>query len=446
MEISSVGSANLAGQTLMGRTTQSSELYASSKSPEVEKSNHHERDGQPKTRGHDGHHGDSGRQGLSALRQEIRLLLSSSFQMSFSKSASAYSEIAGEQSPGAVAAETLGVAKEIAARAPLQAAETLVDMRSKIDVAAKDVRDSIGAEPREDLDGAIDLVSKGLDDLEKDAARNVVSSASVLSAESQTKQRSTIRIRTQEGDVIKLSLRNVERMSVEDTSVSDGESTRTSTEIQISSRSRMALSVKGDLNEAEMTAIKSVFAQAEAIANEFFGGDLAAAFDMAAGLEYDTEQLAKINMQFRERQMSSVAYAVSDTRPVVVAQDADPVIAGSAKPIVESVAPVPVAVATPASESESASTETAPVTSSEVAPAVAAASNDAMDNFFDLLGSFLNSLNEGFESDSGQSSFRFFHSQSFNLQILKTVFEVSAPEESGDAAKAAATIVDTLSE
>ena len=56
------------------------------------------------------------------------------------------------------------------------------------------------------------------------------------------------------------------------------------------------------------------------------------------------------------------------------------------------------------------------------------------------------SLNEGFESDSGRGSFRFFHSQSFNLQILKTVFQVSAPENSGEAAETAAKIVDTLSE
>lgn len=444
MEINSVGSANLAGQTLMGRTTQSSELYASSKSPEVEKSNHHERHGQSKSRGHHGRHGDSGRHGLGALRQEIRLQLSSSFQMRFSKSTSAYNEIAGGQSPGGVAAETLGAAKEISARSPLQAAETLVDIRNKIDVAANDVRDSIGAEPREDFDGAIDLVSKGLDDLEEDAARNVVSSASVLSAETQTKQRSTIRIRTQEGDVIRLSLRNVERMSVEDTSITNGESTLSSTEIQVSSRSRMVLRVEGDLNEAEMTAIKSVFAQAEAIADEFFGGDLAAAFDMAAGLEYDTEQLAKVNMRFRERQVTNVAYAVSGTPPPGVEADSNPVI-GPVEPVVES-APVAVAAATSGPESESAATEVAPDASSDVTPDVASPSNDAIDNFFDLLGSFLSSLNEGFESDSGGSSLRFFHSQSFNLQILKTVFQVNAPEDSGNAAETAAKIVDTLSE
>lgn len=435
MEINSVGTASLAGQTLLGRTAGKSELYAASKSPEAERSNHHKHHGHHESHGH---HGRKGHHGLSALRQEIRLLMSTSFQLNFSKSTAAYSELAGEQSPGDVAAETLGAAKEIAARSPLQAADTVVDMRGKIDVAAKDVRDSVGAESRADLEGAIDLVNKGLDDLEEDAARNVVSSASVLSAETQTKQRSTIRIRTQEGDIIKLSLRNVERVLVEDASVSDGESTLTSTEIQVSSRSRMALSVKGDLNEAEMTAIKSVFEQAEAIADEFFGGDLAAAFDMAAGLEYDTEQLARINMRFREQQMSSVAYAVSGTRPASIAQDADPVIAGPARPVSESVDLVPVAVSAPASESEAASTE--------LSPEVSVPSDDAMDKFFDLLGSFLSSLNEGFESDSGRSSFRFFHSQSFNLQILKTVLQVSAPESSGDAAESAATIVDTLSE
>lgn len=435
MEINSVGTASLAGQTLTRRTAENSELYAASKSPEMERSHHHKHHGQHENHGR---HGRKGHHGLSALRQEIRLLMSTSFHLNVSKSTAAYSEFAGERSPGDVAAETLGAAKEIAARSPLQAADTLVDMRSKIDVAAKDVRESVGDEPGADLDGAINLVNQGLDDLEEDAARNVVSSASVLLAETHTKQRSTIRIRTQEGDMIKLSLRNVERMSVEDASISDGDSTLTSTEIQVSSRSRMVLSVKGDLNEAEMMAIKSVFEQAEAIADEFFGGDLAAAFDMAAGLEYDTEQLAKINMRFRERQISSVAYAVTGTRPPSVAQDVDPVIAGPAKPIRESVDPVPVVVAEPALEPVAATTDAAPEASMP--------SNDAIDNFFDLLGSFLSSLNEGFESDSGRGSFRFFHSQSFNLQILKTVFQVSAPENSGEAAETAAKIVDTLSE
>lgn len=435
MEISNVGTAGIAGQALMARTSQNSELNTASRSPEVGKSNHH---GHHKSRGHHGHHGHGGRHGLSALRQEIRLLLSTSFQMSFSNSTSSYSELAGEQSPGDVAAETLGAAKEIATRSPLQATDALVDIRSKVDVAAEEVRNSVGDEPGEELDTAVNLVNEGLDDLEEDAARNVVSSASVLSAETQTKQRSTIRIRTQEGDVIRLSLRNVERMSVEDASISDGESTLTSTEIQISSRSRMALHVKGDLNEAEMAAIKSVFEQAEAIADEFFGGDLALAFDMAAGLEYDTEQLARINMRFREQQISNVAFAASGPRPAAIAQDPDPVVAGPAKPIVES--------AESASVPDSAPTEVEPAAPPEVTPAVASPSDDAIDIFFDLLGSFLSSLNEGFESDSGRNSFRFFHSQSFNLQILKTVLQVSAPEDLSTAAESAATLVDSVTD
>lgn len=435
MEINGVGTASLTGHTLTQRTTEKSELHSTSRSSEVERPNHH------KSHEHDhGHgHGRKGHHGLSALRQEIRLLLSTSFHFSFSTSTAAYSENAGEQLPGDVAAETLGAAKEIAARSPLQAVDTLVDVRGRIDGAAKDVHDSMGDEAHEDVDGAIDLVNKGLDDLEEDAARNVVSSASVLSVETQTRQRSTIRIRTQEGDLIRLSLRNIERMSAEDVSVSDGESTFTSTDIQISSRSRMVLRVKGDLNEAEMTAIKSVFAQAEAIADEFFGGDLAAAFDMAANLEYDTEQLSKINMRFRERQISNVAYAVIGTRQPGTVEEPGPITAGPAEPVVAAVEPAALPEPEPASE-------VAPEVTPEVTPEASLPLENAIDGFFDLLASFLNSPNEGFESDSGSSSFRFFHSQSFNLQILKTVFQVSAPENSGDAAETAATLVDTLSE
>lgn len=432
MDVNGVGTASITGLTLTQHTTEKSELYSASRSSEVERPKHHER------HGHGHRHGHGGRHGLNALRQEIRLLLSTSFHINVSKSVAAYSENAGNQLPGDVAAETLGAVKEIAARSPLQAGDTLVDVREKIDDAANDVRDSLGEEAKEDVDGAIDLVNKGLDDLEEDAARNVVSSATVLSAETQTRQRSTIRIRTQEGDLIRLSLRNVERMSAEDVSISDGDSTFTSTDIQLSSRSRMVLRVKGDLNEAEMTAIKSVFEQAEAIAGEFFGGDLGAAFEMAAGLEYDTEQLSRINMRFRERQTSNVAYAAIGTSQPGVVEEPGPIIAGPTEPVVESVEPV--AVPGPVSTSE------APEVVPEVTPEVSLPLEDAIDGFFNLLASFLSSLNEGFESDSESGSFRFFHSQSFNLQILKTVFQVSAPEDSGDAAEAAATLVDTVSE
>jgi hypothetical protein len=437
MDISGVGTASLTGYTLAQHSVAKSELNAASRDSEVERPKHHHRHGH----GHRSHHG------LSALRQEIRMQMSASFRFSLSTSTSAYSENAGGQLPADVAAETLGAAREITARAPLQAGDTLVDVRRIVGGAASNVLESIGDVAREDVDGAINLVNKGLDDLETDAARNIVSSASVLSAETQTRQRSTIRIRTQEGDLIQLSLRNVERMSVQDMSASDGDSTLTSTEIQISNRSRMSLRVQGDLNDAEMTAIKSVFAQAEAIADEFFGGDLAAAFDMAAGLEYDTEQLSRISMRFREKQISSVAYAAIGAQPARTTEVPDPAIAAPAAPAAAAKLTGPSLPSGPLKPIDAqgpvAATEAA---APETTPEVALPSGDALDGFFDLITQFLSSLNEGFESGSDSGSFRFFHSQSFNLQILKTVFEVSAPDESGNAAQSAATVVDALSE
>jgi len=62
----------------------------------------------------------------------------------------------------------------------------------------------------------------------------------------------------------------------------------------------------------------------------------------------------------------------------------------------------------------------------------------------DLLSSFLQSVNEGFELESG--SFRYFHSESFKLEILKSVFQVGAPEDSGEAASTAVAVMDSVAE
>jgi hypothetical protein len=64
----------------------------------------------------------------------------------------------------------------------------------------------------------------------------------------------------------------------------------------------------------------------------------------------------------------------------------------------------------------------------------------------DLLSSFLQSLNAGFEFESGTGSCRFHFSESFKLEILKSVIQVSAPEGSEAAADNAATLVDAVAE
>ena len=78
------------------------------------------------------------------------------------------------------------------------------------------------------------------------------------------------------------------------------------------------------------------------------------------------------------------------------------------------------------------------------APANTSPGDDAIDGFFDLLTRFLNGIDEGFESREG--SFRFFYSQSFKLEILKSVITFEAPADSGNAADTAGALIDSVAE
>ncbi len=65
------------------------------------------------------------------------------------------------------------------------------------------------------------------------------------------------------------------------------------------------LSVQGDLNEAEMSAIEDLLGQVNSLAAEFYQGDLATAFDMALQLDSDGEQIAQFSLNLRSQQVSA---------------------------------------------------------------------------------------------------------------------------------------------
>jgi len=263
---------------------------------------------------HDHRHHGKGHRGraLGVFRQELRMTLKAHFQMKFAMSQQNYAAMQEPATPDEVADEALGTARQLVSESPVTAAKSLVSFRAKVQETASYVRETVKRpDDVEDIDNVVARVDKGLDGLEKEVASNRESTASVLTVDTRTRQRSTISIRTQEGDVVKLSLRRMDSLSARDSSVSNENGSMTSTEVSVSSRSRMMLKVEGDLNESELAAIQNVFARAEQIADEFFGGDIGAAFNLAQGFEFDTEQLARVNMRFKMRQVSDVSYAQS---------------------------------------------------------------------------------------------------------------------------------------
>ena len=382
---------------------------------------------------------------LNAFRQELRASLKVAFQARFAVHQQGYAGAQDIAAPDDVAQDALQAAKRLTAESPRTAAKSLISFKAKVHETASYVRETVGDDDLSEVDDAVARVDAGIARLEDEVANSRESSASVLEVDTRTKQRSTIRIRTQEGDVVKLSLRRTDSLSATDKAQSDGESTSTSTEVSVSSRSRMMLKVDGDLNESELAAIQNVFAQAEQIANDFFGGDLQAAFASAQGFEFDAEQLAHVNMKFRMQQHTAVSYRETTGTPLIEANPEPTAIAGdpvtpaatpaaAAKPEVAASEPALVETTTPAPVAAESVEEPSPLTS------------NGFSSFLESVSNFLRAVGEGFSDQSGSSSIRLHYSESFKLEFLKTVFHTVAPEQAQDAAASAESVIDQLLE
>ncbi|MEO0346655.1 MAG: hypothetical protein AAF229_10385 [Pseudomonadota bacterium] len=405
---------------------------------------------------------------LDALRAELRGALQARFSAGYAAPASVFSPFAPNVGADTVGEETVAAAKQAADSAPGRADSFLVAFRATVARAFEAVRQNFaGRADVGDVDAVEQVVNRGIQGLTRDTAGQAESVTRVLEVDSKVREASTIRIRTQEGDTVKIRLRNVEQFSATDTSRSGPDGSATSTSVDASQSRRVSFTVEGDINSDERAAIEDVLAQASEIADEFFGGDIAAAFENAADFEFDSEQLQRVNLRFRVREERSVRFAEEVvTRP---AERLDAIAPGPVKipvppvadlgPIINRPAPVgpaipfvpakPVSADIQPTKAEPVADEAAKVTPAEeaaVAPVVekAPANTDALNGFFAFVSSFLSETTTAFEV-AGESS-RFFFSETFKLTLLRETFVAAAPESQETAAETAAGVVDKLLE
>ena len=375
---------------------------------------------------------------LSVLQMEIRQLLSSRLQFSFGSSGYDSSKL----SATGVARESLSAANLLLRQAPLEAADELQDLRGEIEDAGEATRQLVPAGELPDVEEALTCIDDGLAGMCEQAAKNVESSASVLTAESTLKQQSTVRIRTQDGDIVTLTFR--QRESFSGTSAADASGSIT--ELEMNSRSRMDLKVRGELDDGELQAIKAVFERAQEIAGSFFGGDLAEAFNKASEMEFDRSELAKVRMKFREQEVTRIQFTQTEAYPVL--QPSVPVSSiespSAGGPVGAEVVP-DVSPGAKANESESAtaSADAEPVTVASEPPAPSTEQAGAIERFVVEIRDFLRSTMQGFEKADGQ---RYFYSESFKLSLLRSVIEVSVPAQSGEESDRALAVVDAIAE
>ncbi|MDH4316579.1 MAG: hypothetical protein OEW68_17335, partial [Gammaproteobacteria bacterium] len=263
-----------------------------------------------------------------------------------------------------------------------------------------------------------------------------------LSIDARSRQRSIIRIRTTEGDIVKLDLRQIDRLSVSDVATRSDEGSSSVTEVSVSSRSRLILKVNGDLNEAELEAIRNVFAQAEDLADRFFGGDLNAALEVSAGLQYDSGQLARVSMRFRSSQQLHISQSIVNNAPIAAPAADTPVVAAPGSDSPEPAAPVvpaseltePVVAGDGDVEQLPEPAVESPIAGGEEAPAGGFFSGfGSLINYLGMVADYLDEslarFRELIGAESGSGRLRLDISTSFRLDVLRAVMAQKIPDE-----------------
>jgi hypothetical protein len=277
-------------------------------------------------------------------------------------------------------------------------------------------------------------------------------------------ERAALYIQTQEGDVVRL------RIKVRDAAtatVSDGSGTDTPVaELSVSARSSVKVSfhVDGNLNADELAAIQDVVAQVGALADQFFAGDVPAAFASAQDLNIDASQLAKVGLRLSQRQ--SVTYSGPALSPPAPSTDQPapaesppapqataPVVAASSEPVAN-VAPSDVPAA-PVDE-PSAAADTPPSTAAveaaatDSAPAAPTPPSSVTGNVLATIGSFLHQLLDalGTPAEEPDATSQASLDVSLKLRLFASVVvNIAAPASTpstGDAATTAPLVADTL--
>ncbi len=118
-------------------------------------------------------------------------------------------------------------------------------------------------------------------------------------------ERAGLYIVTQEGDVVRLRIKVSDSVNA---AASDGTTDGTQVaQLSVDARSSVKISfhVDGNLNADELAAIRSVVEQVGKLADQFFAGDVPAAFAAAQDLNIDGSQLAKVGLRLSVRESST---------------------------------------------------------------------------------------------------------------------------------------------
>jgi len=270
-----------------------------------------------------------------------------------------------------------------------------------------------------------------------------------------TRERFSLDILTSEGDKVSIRFKSLSITDAAVAQVSDGTSTSTTAQASVISRGRFKVEVDGDLNDSERAAIGDLLDKVDGIAEDFFGGDVQAAFAAASRVGIESDALSAFSLRLSYSKSTAVAKAYASTAALTDAPTAPaqtptqtPVVTPVVTPVRKPVTAPPVTILPPVvskvadapvgdSTTPESTTAPAPVSADTTTPATPASS--ARQTIASFAKDVLARLSTAGENGSAKFTMR------WKVEFLVSALSSVAPPQDAEAQSAVNGLGNSLS-
>ncbi len=165
----------------------------------------------------------------------------------------------------------------------------------------------------EEIGATYDKVSGGIEALRQSLTGEgqVINSASRLQLSSQIRESRSfsLALTTQDGDQVTIQISRNQSASLSGSFSATEQGRELSIGAALSSSSAFSLQVEGELDQDELDAINNLLENVDAIATDFYAGNLERAFEQALTLELDPEELSSLNLELSQTRTSEAIAA-----------------------------------------------------------------------------------------------------------------------------------------
>jgi len=268
--------------------------------------------------------------GLSNAKKSVELLENQLGKNLSGKNLPGFSPInelnAADFTPTAVSGRILGfVETSIAQRAgsEVEAQSMLQQAREGIAQGFAEAREILSNMPAmtdkiaEQVDETESLIFKGLDQMQNSSASSVasqvISESGSLSSQFKQSSEASIQIVTRDGDKVDVGYSALLQFSASQSYAINQQGSAAFFESSSFASANFQFSVQGNLDKGEQKAINGLLKDVGKLANQFFNGDVQAAFNASLELGFDSRELKGFALDFQQSTYVEVAQTYQRT-------------------------------------------------------------------------------------------------------------------------------------